>query len=785
MELQPPNRTGTDRPLLAPGDGAAGRPSFAPELGVTQGPHGPRLRVWSASATSMELVLLAADGRIDDTLAMSAGDDDVWEVATAGLHSGRRYAIRADGPDDPACAFDPDALLLDPYARGIEPLPAGRDDSRVGPSPRFTGVVVADEPFDWGGIDHPARSLDEVVVYEAHLAGFTGLAPHLPPELRGTYAGFAHPETIRYLRETGVNAVELLPVHAFASEGHLRRAGLTNYWGYNTVGFFAPHAAYASPAARAAGHEAIAREFKGMVRNLHEAGIEVYLDVVYNHTAEEGQGGETISFRGIDNGAYYRLDDHGTPIDVTGCGNSINASHPIVQQLVLDSLRHWVSEYRIDGFRFDLAATLARNGGVEFEQEHPLLTAIADDERLEVAKLIAEPWDVGMGGWQTGNFPVGWSEWNDRYRDAARSFWVSDIAHARHTGTHPAGVGRIVTAASGSSDLFDDSRGPLGSVNFVTAHDGFTLRDLVSYNVKHNLLNGELGRDGTNDNRSYNFGYEGPSRDPAIEADRRLAMRNLLGTLLTSAGVPMLTMGDEVARSQGGNNNPYNQDTPTIWFDWNVDEAGLAQRQHVARLLELRRTHPVLRPRVFNHGDEVVFAATRKDWYGALGDPMGDEQWNDPATRTVQCLASTLVRVDERQAPEPRPTKRLERERREASHGGQALAETPADAYDDAPTVPDALGLAGRGVGRDAVPHGYALDELLIIVHGTEDTAIVRLPDPGAVAEYSLLWDSAAERIGDIWTGSDVEAPLHARALPGASLRVQGPSIRIYAAVPR
>ena len=718
---------------------------FYGRLGVTQGPDGPRLRVWSAHATRIEVCLLGDHGRIETVVPLAPAGKGVWEVSHHGLQPGRRYALRADGPEGGAHDFDETRLLVDPYARGVEPLGDEAD-------PLWVGVVVADEPFDWGDVERPRHDLEDVVVYETHVAGFTRLAPHLPPELRGTYAGFAHEETIRYLRDTGVNAVELLPVHAFASERFLRRQGMRNYWGYNTVGFFAPHAAYASPAARAAGHEAVVREFKGMVRNLHAAGIEVYLDVVYNHTAEEGADGPTMSLRGLDNQAYYRHDGQGNLIDVTGCGNSINASHAAVQQLVLDSLMHWTNEFHIDGFRFDLAATLGRNGGVEFDPEHPLLTSIVEEPRLSAAKIFAEPWDVGFGGWQTGNFPVGWSEWNDRYRDRLRSFWIGDLAHARHTGVHLDGVGPFVTAAAGSSNLFGDERGPLASVNFVTAHDGFTLRDLVSYNVKHNLLNGELGRDGTTNNHSYNFGYEGVSRDPGIEADRRLAMRNLLGSLLLSAGVPMLTMGDEVARSQGGNNNPYNQDNETTWFDWAFDERQLAQRAHVARLVELRRSHPALRPRAYNHGDDVVEFATRKDWYDGLGATMRDGDWNQPHTRTVQCLAATIVPLGER----------------------RLLTE-----HDGASAAPDALGPAARGHGRHAVPHGYALDELLIVVHGTEDTALVRLPDPGDVADYSLLWDSTAEHVEAVWANSE-----QTTVAPGTMLRVPGPSLRVYRANP-
>ena len=717
-------------------------------LGVTLGPRGHRLRVWSGAATSMTLVLLERDGRIAAHVPMTPQGDGVWEAVSGMLEPGRRYAVTADGPAGPRDAFNRDALLLDPYARGVERRVPDDEDSP------WVGVVVADDPFDWGGVSRPNRSLDEVVLYEAHVAGLTRTAPHVPAELRGTYAGLAHDTTIEYLRSLGVTAIELLPVQAFGSEAFLREQGLRNYWGYNTVGFFAPHTAYASPAARAAGHEAVIREFKGMVRNLHQAGIEVYLDVVYNHTAEEGRDGDTISFRGLDNAAYYRLDDAGQPIDVTGCGNSINASHPIVQQLVLDSLIHWVEEFGIDGFRFDLATTLGRGSSVEFDPEHGLLEAIVDEPRLDVAKIIAEPWDVGLGGWQTGNFPEGWSEWNDKFRDRVRSFWVRDLAEARFSGLPPEGVARLVTAFSGSSNLFVDERGPLASVNFVTAHDGFTVRDLVSYNVKHNLLNGELGRDGTTNNHSYNFGSEGPSRDAAIEADRRLAMRNLLGTLLLSAGIPMLTMGDEVARTQHGNNNPYNQDSPLTWFDWDFDDHALAQRAHVARLTEIRASHPALRPRAFNHGDQVVEEGAHREWFDALGNTMPERAWNDPVSRTVQCLVSTIL-------PE------------------RGAHEHPS-AYRHASDAPDALGLAAPDMSPRDVPPGYVLDAVLVVLHGTEDAAILRLPDTGELESFSLLWDSTAERVEDVWLDAATTT-----VGPGTPLRLHGPSIRVYRANPR
>ncbi|MFD2757194.1 glycogen debranching protein GlgX [Gulosibacter faecalis] len=669
------------------------------------------LRVWSHHATAMHLVLVDAMGAVQAQLPMQR-DGDVWQVSTDRLVPGQRYALSVAGPSGGVHRFDPDRYVLDPYARHVEQLGDPGDA-------RWVGVVVA--PDDAPRTEKPATPNHDSIIYELHVKGFTKRAEFLPEEVRGTYAGLAHPNIIAHLRRLGITAVELLPVQAFASEGHLRRAGTTNYWGYNTLGFFAPHADYATAAARAAGPEAVAREFRDMVDALHEAGIEVLLDVVYNHTADEGDTGEPVLFAGIDRASYYRHLGGDELLDVTGCGNSVDTNLPAAQRLVLDSLRYWATEFGVDGFRFDLAVTLGRGDDQSFSGEHPLLRAITADPVLRETKLIAEPWDVGTGGWQTGNFPgdeeFSWGEWNDEYRDRVRSFWVHSFAQARITGQHRQGLGELSTAIAGSSDRFNDARGPLASVNFVTAHDGFTLRDLVSYNVKHNLLNGELGRDGTNDNRSFNFGREGESEDPLVERSRHLAMRNLLGTLLTSAGVPMLVAGDEFGRTQHGNNNPYNQDNAEFgWVDWDLTNAQEALIRHVRRLTSLRRAHPALRPRRFNHTNHTTEHAARLDWFDPLGEPMHDWQWHTPSLRSLQYIASTKLQDD----------------------------------------------------GRDRV---------LVMINGVEDPAPFRLPDFARVTGYRLLWDSSADHVAEI--DSDAMRVL----APGSRLRVAGPSMRVFEAI--
>ena len=601
-------------------------------LGVRATSNGGELRVWSENAQAIELCIFdhTDPNWIVRTVPMVRDADNVWVGRSRTLTAGRRYGIRVSGPTGPTHSFHPEKTLIDPYARGLV---------RVGPEQWLSSMV--DGSFDWAGATKPNIPLDHTVVYEAHVKGLTKQSPALPVALRGTYAGLAHESTIAYLKNLGVTAVELLPVQSFVSEQRLIKQGLSNYWGYNTFNFFSPHADYATQAAQSAGPEAVLREFKGMVKLLHEAGLEVILDVVYNHTSEEGPAGPVTSLRGIDNANYYRQDAQGRYIDVTGCGNTVNFGHDVPMRLVLDSLRYWADEVQIDGFRFDLAATLGRDANVRYTPDHPLLTAIRDDPALAGVKLIAEPWDVGMGGWQTGNFPTGWSEWNDRYRDRMRSFWLTDIAAVRSHATSDSGIGRFASRLAGSANTFSVERGPIASLNFITAHDGFTMADLTAYNVKHNVGNGESNRDGTTGNNSFNHGVEGPTRDLSVLGTRRRAMRNLLGTLLLSAGVPMLTAGDEFGRSQRGNNNAYCHDSELTWLDWDFDDWQQDLHRVTRQLLALRRENPALRPVRFGRPGHTTPSASQMDWYNAAGQSMSETDWNSPQERTLQYLAAS------------------------------------------------------------------------------------------------------------------------------------------------
>jgi glycogen operon protein len=649
------------------------------DLGVTLGPDGGTLRVWAENATAVELVLFD-DTDLDwitDTIPLSAVDGGVWSITTAHLHAGRRYAIRVDGPSGAGNMFNPGTLLVEPYSKGL--VSGGFEDWRS---------VVIDGGFDWGGVSKPAVPMDRTVIYEGHLKGMSKRHPLVPPALHGTYAGLAHPAMIDHFLTLGVTSIELLPIQAFATEPRLLQHGLTNYWGYNSLNFFTPHGAYATKANRREGPEAILREFKGMVKLLHEAGLEVILDVVYNHTCEEGIGGPRTSLRGIDNRSYYRQHEDGVYIDVTGCGNSLDTATDAASRLVLDSLRYWANEVQVDGFRFDLAVTLGRDAAHTFTPDHPLLRAIIDDPALAGVKKIAEPWDVGMGGWQTGNFGDGWHEWNDRYRDRVRNFWLSDVDYARRASTAPVGIGGFATRLSGSSNTFSAERGPLASVNFVTAHDGFTLRDLVSYDVKHNVGNGEQNRDGADTNRSFNHGAEGPTSDEGILATRRKAMRNMLGTLLLSAGVPMLTAGDEFARTQRGNNNAYCHDSPLTWMSWEHAPWQDDLFAHVRRLLELRRQNPALRPIRFAKLNEHTPSASVMQWYDQNGKTMAIDQWTDPSNRTLQYVAAST-------------------------------------------------------------PEQEAFNRILLMVHGNEHPVDVTLPEIEGVSTFLSLWSSADETPSD------------------------------------
>jgi glycogen operon protein len=655
-------------------------------LGARRTPRGGELRVWSEHATSMQLCIWDADDPtwLVKRVPLTRDVHGVWSGVSRSLQPGVPYTIRANGPRGALHAFNPGRDLIDPYARGVAQTSGGEWRS-----------YLIDGGFDWKGAVKPDVPMDATVIYEAHVKGLTRLNSGMPEELRGTYAGLGHWTTIEYLHELGITTVELLPVHQFTSENHLKRQGKSNYWGYNTLNFFSPHDGYATESARREGPEAVAREFKDMVRRLHEAGIEVLLDVVYNHTAEEGRRGPTTSLRGLDNAGYYRQDARGHYIDTTGCGNTLDTSTPAAQRLVLDSLKYWANEMQVDGFRFDLAASLGRDEKAHFDRNHPLLKAILDDPDLKGVKMIAEPWDVGMGGWQVGNFPgpadsrPGYSEWNDGYRDQMREFWLTDVAAARQHGTAPVGIGPFAGRLTGSEHVFGQERGPLASVNFITAHDGFTMADLTAYNTKHNLANGENNRDGTDNNRSFNHGAEGPTDDRQVLSARAKAMRNMLGTLLLSAGVPMLTAGDEFGRTQHGNNNAYCHDSELTWLDWEWQDWQHDLWMVAQQLIRLRRENPALRPAKFGKWGETVKTATQMDWYNKQGLSMTIEDWNSPAERTLQYLA----------------------------------------AY---------------------TPENEEFNRILLIVHGLEEDVTVTLPEHADVTGYTLLWDSAAEELDDL-----------------------------------
>ena len=601
-----------------------------------------------------------------------------WDHVS-GMTPGTLYGLRVDGPWDPSAGLfcNPRKLLLDPWGRGVShassllraffPFEVDAMLDRVGEHHQRSEVdsgdvavwsVVVSDSFDWRGDLRPMVDWDSTVLYELHVKGFTQLHPELPPEQRGTYAGLGHPAVTGYLRSLGITSVELLPIHAAMDEPHLTRLGLTNYWGYSSMSFFAPDPALATPAAQRAGAQAVVDEVKTMVRSLHAAGFEVILDVVYNHTAEGGADGPSLSLRGLDNLEYYWT-DHGTFLDVTGTGGTLDPRSRHVMDLILASLRYWVQEMHVDGFRFDLAATLGRDE-YGFSHDHPLLRAILTDPVLRGVKLIAEPWDVGTGGWQTGNFPPPFTEWNDAFRDDVRSFWLADRAVRERTGERATGgVRDLATRLAGSSDLLTGQdppelpagrslRSPWASVNYVTAHDGFTLRDLTVYETKRNHANGEDNRDGTSNNRSYHHGHEGelPEGGPEaerIEQARRRTARSILATLLLASGTPMLTAGDERGRTQQGNNNAYCQDNEISWFDWRRTRGGEQLRETVSRLLQLRGEHPQLRsPHFLRPADPERLDAGQVAWFTADGHEMAHEDWMDPAQHLLCMLRPAI-----------------------------------------------------------------------------------------------------------------------------------------------
>lgn len=692
----------------APGDGADEPPVWpgAPmPLGARfrvgpDGVAGTNFALWAGGAEAVEVCLFDERGT-ETRLPLTELTHEIWHGFVPGVGPGQRYGYRVHGRWDPwtGARWNAAKLLLDPYARAVDgsfSLPPEvyghvrdwpeqhvadtvRDDRDS--APYVPKAVVVHDDDDWAEDRRPKTPWADTVIYELHVRGFTKLHPDIPPELRGTYAGLAHPAAIGHLRRLGVTAVELLPVHQFAHEDHLLRRGLHNYWGYNSIGYFAPHADYA--ASGTTGQQV--GEFKQMVRALHDAGIEVILDVVYNHTAEAGELGPMLSLRGIDNRGYYRLQqDARRYADYTGCGNTLHVVQPQVLRLITDSLRYWVTEMGVDGFRFDLAAALARSMH-DVDMLSPFLAVIAQDPVLRRVKLIAEPWDVGNGGYQVGAFPPLWTEWNDHYRDAVRDFWRGALPDVRDIGYR----------LTGSSDLYAwGGRRPYASVNFVTAHDGFTLRDLVSYENKHNEANGEGNRDGTNDNRAWNGGAEGETDDPDVNALRRRQLRNLLTTLLLSTGVPMLVAGDEMGRTQGGNNNAYCQDNEVSWLDWSLLEEPRWREltELTARVLSLRHRHPVLRRRAF-------FAGTPQ-----APDGLRDLAWFTP----------------------------------------QGAEMTEGDWYAPAATL--ALYLSGRDIpGRDARGGQITDDSFLAVLHADHRPCDFLLPGPPWAQSYELVLDTSRE----------------------------------------
>ena len=680
------------------------RPSrdLPPPLGATVTHHGVDFAIYAGHAEAVDICLFDADdakGASERRVPLVERSHGTWFGSVPGLGAGQRYAVRAHGPWQPALGLRYNAakLLLDPYARAIEGQVTWRPevfghvvdaDLHGDPDVRdernsaayVPRAVVLNDHFDWGDDAPPLVPWAETVIYETHVRNLTKRHPEIPEALRGTYGAMAHPSTIAHLQALGVTSVELLPIHAFTNEPELVQRGLVNHWGYNTLGFFSPQAAYAT----SADPQGQLDEFKGMVKLLHGAGIEVILDVVYNHTCEQGRGGATLSWRGLDNRAYYRLDERGRDIDVTGCGNTLDLRHPMVIRMALDSLRYWVEQCHVDGFRFDLAVALGRGRDDAFDPDQAFLVALRTDPLLSRVKLIAEPWDLGAHGWRTGHFPPPFAEWNDRFRDSVRTFWLSDVARsAHHEPGH--GVRDLATRLTGSGDLFGThDRGPIASVNYVAAHDGFTVADTTMYSVKHNEANGEHNRDGMDDNHSWNHGVEGPGGDALLLSARRRSIRNLLATQLLASGVPMINAGDELGRSQQGNNNAYCQDNELSWVDWDLEPWQANLLATTRFLTGLRVTHPVLGQRPFFTGrrtHEDGLADLR--WFAADGQPMDNDTWDDPQTRTLTMF------------------------------------------------------LDGTHVGGES---------LLLVFHGGAQSAEVKLPAREGRTTYLLLWDSAWDR---------------------------------------
>jgi glycogen operon protein len=642
-------------------DGLKVRPGNPYPLGATWDGLGVNFSIFSEHAAQVELCLFDSLEATKEScrIVLPEQTDMVWHGYVSGIRPSQLYGYRVHGPYDPneGHRFNPNKVVLDPYAKAIGRMtrwgryemfgysvgdPAEdlsfdeRDNAALAPL-----AAVVDPAFTWGRDRPPGTPWHETVIYETHVKGFSRLNREIPAALRGTYAGLASDAAIRHLTSLGVTAVELMPVHHHLDDRHLVKRGHTNYWGYNTLAFFAPDVRYAALGAAA---ESV-REFKMMVRALHSAGLEVILDVVYNHTAEGNHLGPTLSLRGIDNRSYYRLpeSDRRHYLDFTGTGNALNMSHPRVLQLIMDSLRYWVLEMHVDGFRFDLASALAREL-FEVNRLGAFFDIIHQDPVLSQVKLIAEPWDLGEGGYQVGNFPVLWTEWNGKYRDAVRRFWKGEGGV----------VSELATRLAGSSDLYESSgRRPYASINFVTAHDGFTLQDLVSYDRKHNDANGEDNRDGENHNLSWNCGVEGPTADPAIVDLRERQKRNFMATLLLSQGVPMIRGGDELSHSQHGNNNAYCLDGPISWLDWELDEREHEFLEFVRRVIRLWRANPVLKRRRFFQGRPIRDGVKDIAWFGSSGDEMTDESWSEPSARClgVRLAGDAIEEVDSRGEP--------------------------------------------------------------------------------------------------------------------------------------
>jgi isoamylase len=627
-------------------------PGHSWPLGSTWGEEATNFAVFAPEAWGLEVCLFDDASGTETRHALTEKTLGIWHGAVPGVSPGQRYGFRADGPWEPQRGrfFNRAKLLLDPYARAVSgtvddtgPVYGYRrdDPSRREPgercdddsAPYVPHSVVVHDDFDWGDDDtvRPHTTWEDTVVYELHVKGFTKLHDRVPGELRGTYAGLASEAPVEYLKDLGVTAVELLPVHQNASEPHVAKAGMTNYWGYNTLGFFAPHNGYASAGDR--GQQV--SEFKSMVKALHAAGLEVILDVVYNHTAEGSPLGPTLSWRGLDDAGYYKHVDADAGdmryFDVTGCGNTIDAANPTALRMILDSLRYWVTEMHVDGFRFDLTPALTRTGH-HVDLEGHFLAAVNQDPVLRHVKLIAEPWDASMDGYLVGRFPPPWCEWNDKYRDTIRDFWRLESG----------GIREVASRLAGSSDLYaDDGRSPYASVNFVTAHDGFTMRDLVSYERKHNEANLEDNRDGSDNNRSWNCGVEGETDDSEVVVLRRRQVANLLATLCLSTGVPMITSGDERGRTQRGNNNAYVQDNEISWLDWRPDNAWLDVYEIAKTALRLRRDHPALRQRHFLEGRPTVKGGPKDlAWIHAEGREMTEADWFDESLHTFGMFVS-------------------------------------------------------------------------------------------------------------------------------------------------